>query len=44
VFRVFALDRRVGLGEGVSKEALLDAVKGHTLDQAALTGLYQRRR
>jgi hypothetical protein len=44
VFRVFALDRRVGLAEGVSKEALLDAVKGHTLDQAALTGLYQRRR
>lgn len=42
VFRLFALDERLQVEEGASKEALLRAMEGHVLDRAELVGLYRR--
>lgn len=41
-FKIYALDRELGLEEGVSKGALEKAMQGHILDQAELVGLYKR--
>jgi len=40
VFTLYALDTRVALEPGVSKEELLTAMEGHILAQAELVGLY----
>jgi len=41
-FRVFALDDELDLVAGVTKEELLDALKGHILASAELMGVYQK--
>ncbi|MGM0439997.1 MAG: YbhB/YbcL family Raf kinase inhibitor-like protein [Chlamydiota bacterium] len=40
-FKVYALDKMLGLEEGISKEELLKAMEGHIIDQDELIGLYQ---
>jgi len=41
-FTLYALDQPLDLKAGVSKKQLLDAMQGHILAQAQLTGTYQR--
>lgn len=41
-FKIYALDRELGLKEGVSKKALEKAMEGHILDKAELVGLYKK--
>lgn len=41
-FKIFALDKLLGLKEGISKGQLEQAMKGHILDKAELMGLYKR--
>lgn len=40
-FAVYALDARLPLREGASKQEVLGAMQGHVLEQAELIGLYQ---
>jgi len=42
VFKLFALDQALDLKEGISKEELLRAMKGHILDKTKLIGIYSR--
>lgn len=42
VFTAYALDKALDLTEGATKQAVLDSMEGHVLDQAVLTGLYTR--
>jgi Raf kinase inhibitor-like YbhB/YbcL family protein len=41
-FGVYALDTRLKLGPGASKDGLLTAMSGHVLAQGELTGVYGR--
>jgi Raf kinase inhibitor-like YbhB/YbcL family protein len=41
-FTLYALDKELDLKAGASKEQLLRAMEGHILEQARLTGIYQR--
>lgn len=41
VFKLFALDTRLGLGEGASKEEVEKNMEGHILGKAELIGLYR---
>jgi len=41
-FRLYALDRMLGLPAGASKDELLRAMKGRVLAEARLTGTYRR--
>jgi hypothetical protein len=41
-FKLYALDARVNLAPGATKEELVRAMKGHVLDQAELMGTYGR--
>jgi len=41
-FRIYALDRKLGLREGLNKQELLEAVQGHILEEAELIGIYSR--
>jgi Raf kinase inhibitor-like YbhB/YbcL family protein len=41
-FTLYALDKRLELRTGISKEQLLGAMQGHILDQGRLTGIFQR--
>lgn len=41
-FKLFALDTRLNLREGSSKEDIENAMKGHALARAVLTGTYSR--
>ncbi len=41
-FRLYALDAPVDLKPGATKYDLLDAMKGHILDEGVLTGTYER--
>jgi Raf kinase inhibitor-like YbhB/YbcL family protein len=41
-FTLYALDQPLDLKAGASKEQLLEAMQGHILEQARLTGTYQR--
>lgn len=43
-FRLYALDVGLGLPVRATREALLRAMRGHILAEAALMGVYQRRR
>lgn len=42
IFKLYALDRMLNLPEGASKQQLENAMRGHILEQAQLTGLYRR--
>jgi hypothetical protein len=42
VHQVYALDTELGLAEGASKSEVLEAMEGHVLAEATLTGLYSR--
>jgi len=41
-FKVYALDKLLGLSAGATKSALLKAMQGHILAQGELVGLYKR--
>jgi hypothetical protein len=41
-FKIYALDKMLNLGEGISKGALEKAMQGHILAQAQIVGLYKR--
>lgn len=41
-FKIYALDKVLGLKEGINKQALERAMQGHILDKAELVGLYKR--
>lgn len=41
-FKVYALDKLLGLPAGATKSALLKAMRGHILAQGELVGLYKR--
>jgi phosphatidylethanolamine-binding protein (PEBP) family uncharacterized protein len=43
VFQLFALDTPVRLDAGAGRGALADAIEGHVLAAAVLTGTYERR-
>lgn len=42
IFTIYALDTTINLEEGITKKQLLDAMEGHILAQAKLTGKYKR--
>jgi phosphatidylethanolamine-binding protein (PEBP) family uncharacterized protein len=42
VFQLFALDRPLGLSDGAGRGAVLDAMEGHVIGAAVLTGTYRR--
>lgn len=42
IFRLYALDKLLGLKPKAAKDEVLSAMKGHVLAQAELTGLYKR--
>ena len=41
-FKLYALDKILGLGDGISKADLERAMQGHILDKAELIGTYMR--
>ncbi len=41
-FRLYALDRKLGIARGVTKDELVRAMKGHVLADAQLIGTYRR--
>lgn len=41
-FRLFALDRRLGLQPGASKAEVVAAMRGHVLAESELVGTYER--
>jgi len=42
VFKVYALDSGLDVGPGAARSELLNAMKGHIIAEATLTGLYSR--
>jgi Raf kinase inhibitor-like YbhB/YbcL family protein len=43
-FKLYALDARLDLPSGSTKQQLLDAMKSHVLGEAELVGTYERKR
>jgi hypothetical protein len=43
-FKIYALDKQLGLKEGVNKKSLEKEMQGHTLDKAELIGLYKKKK
>jgi hypothetical protein len=41
-FSLYALDKKLELGSGISREQLLKVMEGRILDQGRLLGIYQR--
>ncbi len=41
-FKLYALDKELGLKAGANKQQITNAIKGHVLDDAQLMGRYQR--
>ena len=41
-FKLYALDTVINLGNGTSRDILLNAMTGHVIGSAELTGLYQK--
>lgn len=41
-FKIYALDKKLNLNEGISKRVLEEAMEGHILDRAELIGLYKK--
>ncbi|MFA5164177.1 MAG: YbhB/YbcL family Raf kinase inhibitor-like protein [Candidatus Omnitrophota bacterium] len=42
IFKVYAIDRKLGLPEGAKRRDVEQAMQGHVLGQAELTGRYKR--
>ncbi|RJQ24759.1 YbhB/YbcL family Raf kinase inhibitor-like protein [Candidatus Parcubacteria bacterium] len=42
IFKLYALDTTLDLPEGSTKEEIEESIKGHIIDTAELTGLYNR--
>ena len=42
-FKVYALDAELEVAAGLTKEQLLEAIKGHVLDEGELVGTYERK-
>ncbi len=42
-FKLYALDKELGLGEGLTKDEALDAMKGHVVGEGELVGTYERK-
>jgi Raf kinase inhibitor-like YbhB/YbcL family protein len=42
IFKLYALDASLALGPGAKREQLLDAMRGHILAEAQVTGKYKR--
>jgi Raf kinase inhibitor-like YbhB/YbcL family protein len=42
VFKIYALDVKLGLGEGINKRELEQAMEGHILAKAELVGRYKK--
>ena len=42
-FKVYALDKKIGLSEGSTKEELQDAIKDHIIGSGELIGLYKKK-
>ena len=42
-FKLYALDTKLDLEPGATKDELLTAIKGHVLGEAKLIGTYERR-
>lgn len=42
VFRLFALDTQLSLARGAGRDSFLEAIEGHILAEARLTGMYQK--
>ena len=42
-FKLYAIDKKLDLGPGATKEAVLQTIKGHILSEAELMGRYKRR-
>lgn len=42
IFKVYALDAKMDLPPGITKQQLLDAMKGHVIAEGSLTGMYGR--
>ena len=42
VFKIYALDAKLGLGEGINKRELEQAMEGHILAKAELVGRYKK--
>jgi Raf kinase inhibitor-like YbhB/YbcL family protein len=43
-FKLYALDAEVDLGPGLSKNAVLEKIRGHILAEGVLMGTYERRK
>lgn len=43
-FKLYTLDRKLGLAAGATKNQILAAMESHVLDKTELIGLYQRQR
>lgn len=41
-FKIYALDTKLDLAPGATKQQLLNAMKGHVLGETKLTGMYRR--
>ena len=41
-FKIYALDKKLGIPAGATKEELLQAMSGHILEENELIGLYKR--
>jgi phosphatidylethanolamine-binding protein (PEBP) family uncharacterized protein len=41
-FHLYALDRPLNASPGLTKEQLLDVIKGHIIGEAELIGIYER--
>ena len=42
IFKIYALDKEIGLKDGATKAQVEKAMEGHMLDKAELIGLYKR--
>src|SRR3989344_1171445 len=43
-FNIFALDVELNLNQGTAKKQVLEAMKGHILEEAVLIGVYERKK
>ncbi len=43
IFTLYALDSKLDLKAGLSKDELLEAIEGHVLAETSLTGIYERK-
>jgi len=41
-FKIYALDKKLGLGEGATKDEILNLIDGHILERAELMGRFEK--